>query len=110
MEAARSLEAPVVELHTGAYSEAVVSGEDARVAYELERLRRAAAHGSGLGLEIHAGHGLDFDNVGEVAAIPQIVELNIGHHLIGEAVFSGLAEAIRTMRAAIDAGRARVPA
>ncbi|HEX2726132.1 MAG TPA: pyridoxine 5'-phosphate synthase [Beijerinckiaceae bacterium] len=110
MEAARSLEAPVVELHTGAYSEAVLSDEDERVAHELERLGRAARHGSGLGLEIHAGHGLNFDNVGPVAAMPQIVELNIGHHLVGEAVFSGLAEAIRTMRRAMDAGRARIPA
>ena len=110
MDAARSLEAPVVELHTGAYSEAVASEEDERIAHELERLRRAAEHGSRLGLEIHAGHGLTFDNVGDVAAMPQIVELNIGHHLVGEALFSGLAEAIRTMRAAMDAGRARVRA
>jgi pyridoxine 5-phosphate synthase len=108
MEAARSLEAPVVELHTGAYSEAVASDENERIAHELERLRRAAGHGSRLGLEIHAGHGLTFDNVGDVAAMPQIVELNIGHHLVGEAVFSGLSEAIRAMRAAMDAGRARI--
>jgi pyridoxine 5-phosphate synthase len=107
MEAARSLAAPVVELHTGTYCEAVASGEEERIALEIERLRRAAAHGAGLGLEIHAGHGLNFDNVGEVAAIAQIVELNIGHHLIGEAVFTGLDYAIRTMRAAMDEGRAR---
>jgi pyridoxine 5-phosphate synthase len=110
MEAARSLAAPVVELHTGAYSEAVASGEDERVAQELERLRRAAEHGAGLGLEIHAGHGLNFDNVGDVAAMPQVVELNIGHHLVSEAVFTGLADAIRTMRAAMDTGRARIAA
>jgi pyridoxine 5-phosphate synthase len=72
---------------------------------ELARLRRAAEHGARLGLEIHAGHGLNFDNVGAVAAIPQVVELNIGHHLVGEAVFMGLSEAIATMRAAMDAGR-----
>jgi pyridoxine 5-phosphate synthase len=107
VEAARSLAAPVVELHTGTYSEAVASGDEQRIAQEIERLRRAAAHGASLGLEIHAGHGLNFENVGEVAAIAQIVELNIGHHLVGEAVFTGLDYAIRTMRAAMDEGRAR---
>jgi pyridoxine 5-phosphate synthase len=107
MEAARSLAAPVVELHTGSYSEAVASGEEGRIAHEIERLRRAAARGARLGLEIHAGHGLNFENVGDVAAIAQIVELNIGHHLVGEAVFTGLDYAIRTMRAAMDEGRAR---
>jgi pyridoxine 5-phosphate synthase len=105
MEAACALKAPVVELHTGTYCDTFIYGEEERVAHELERLRRAAAHGAGLGLEIHAGHGLTFDNVGPVAAIPQVVELNIGHHLVGEAVFMGLSEAIATMRAAMDAGR-----
>lgn len=109
MEAARSLQAPVVELHTGAYSDAAASDEEARIGHELDRLRRAAEHGTKLGLEIHAGHGLNFDNVGAVAAIAQIVELNIGHHLVGEAIFTGLDGAIRTMRAAMDAGRARIP-
>jgi pyridoxine 5-phosphate synthase len=108
MEAARRLEAPVVELHTGTYCDTYTYGDEARVAHELERLRRAAEHGARLGLEIHAGHGLTYDNVGPVAAIPQVVELNIGHHLIGEAVFTGLSEAISTMRAAMDAGRRRV--
>jgi pyridoxine 5-phosphate synthase len=107
LEAACSLAAPVVELHTGTYGEAVASGEEERIAHEIERLRRAAAHGARLGLEIHAGHGLNFENVGEVAAIAQIVELNIGHHLVGEAVFTGLDDAIRTMRAAMDEGRTR---
>jgi pyridoxine 5-phosphate synthase len=110
MEAARALEAPVVELHTGAYCDRFAAGEEERTAHELERLRRAAEHGARIGLEIHAGHGLTFDNVGPVAAIAQIVELNIGHHLIGEAVFAGLTEVIERMRAAMDAGRARASA
>ncbi|WP_414471200.1 pyridoxine 5'-phosphate synthase [Microvirga sp. M2] len=110
MEAACDLGAPVVELHTGTYCEAVAEGNEAKVAHELERLRRAAAHGAGLGLEIHAGHGLALDSVRPVAAIPQIVELNIGHSLIGEAIFMGLDEAVRAMRAAMDEGRAQVPA
>jgi pyridoxine 5-phosphate synthase len=108
VEMARSLEAPVIELHTGAYCDACTFGEEARAADELARLRRAAEHGAELGLEIHAGHGLDFNNVMAVAAIPQIVELNIGHHLVGEAVFTGLADAIRTMRRLMDAGRASI--
>ena len=107
MDAACELGAPVVELHTGTYCEAVASGDNARIAHELERLRRAAAHGAQIGLEIHAGHGLALDSVRPVAAIPQIVELNIGHSLIGEAIFMGLDEAVRAMRAAMDEGRAQ---
>jgi pyridoxine 5-phosphate synthase len=110
MDAACDLRAPVVELHTGTYCEAVVDGDPARIAHELERLKRAAEHGAGIGLEIHAGHGLALDSVRPVAAIPQIVELNIGHSLIGEAIFLGLDEAVRAMRAAMDEGRAQVPA
>jgi pyridoxine 5-phosphate synthase len=110
MEAAVALGAPAVELHTGTYAEVFLAAEEERVAHELERLRAAAAHGASLGLEIHAGHGLTFDNVGPVAAIPQVVELNIGHFLVGEAIFTGLEEAIRAMRAAMDAGRARAGA
>ncbi len=105
MEAARALEAPVVELHTGSYCDAFAFDDEARTAHELDRLRRAAEHGARLGLEIHAGHGLNFDNVRAVAAIPQVVELNIGHHLVGEALFTGLGEAIDAMRAAMDRGR-----
>lgn len=110
MDAACELGAPVVELHTGTYCEAVVAGDEAKVAHELERLRRAAEHGARLGLEIHAGHGLALDSVRPVAAIPQIVELNIGHALIGDAIFVGLDEAVRAMRAAMDEGRAQVGA
>jgi pyridoxine 5-phosphate synthase len=108
MDAACELGAPVVELHTGTYCEAVVDGDRARIAHELERLRRAAEHGARIGLEIHAGHGLTLESVRPVAAIPQIVELNIGHSLIGEAIFLGLDEAVRAMRAAMNEGRAQV--
>jgi pyridoxine 5-phosphate synthase len=102
LEAAVQLGAPVVELHTGPYAHAVT---DAEIAAEIERLRLAAEHGAALGLEMHAGHGLTFDNVGPVAAMPQLAELNIGHFLIGEAVFTGLGPAIARMRAAMDAAR-----
>ena len=102
LEAAAALRAPVVELHTGAYCEA--EGE-ARAAH-LERIRAGAAIAAGLGLECHAGHGLGFDTVGPIAAIPNVVELNIGHFLIGEAIFLGLDGAIRRMRALMDAARA----
>jgi pyridoxine 5-phosphate synthase len=102
MRAACDLGAPVVELHTGTYCEAFARGDEAAAARELARLRAAAAAGAALGLEIHAGHGLDFESVGPVAAIPEIVELNIGHFLMGEALFVGLEESIRTMRAAMD--------
>ena len=107
MEAARALGAPVVELHTGSYCEAAVAGDAARLAHELARIRRAAEHGAALGLEIHAGHGLTVESVGPIAALPQIRELNIGHALIAEAIFVGLAQAVRDMRAAMD--RARRP-
>jgi pyridoxine 5-phosphate synthase len=105
MEAARALGAPVVELHTGRYCEAVVAGDDARMAHELARIKRAAEHGAALGLEIHAGHGLTVDSVGPVAGLPQIRELNIGHALIADAIFVGLAQAVRDMRAAMDRAR-----
>jgi len=106
MDAASELGAPVVELHTGTYCEAVAEGDEIKIARELERLRRAAEHGAVVGLEIHAGHGLALDSVRAVAAIPQIMELNIGHALIGVAIFVGLDEAVRAMRAAMDEGRA----
>jgi len=101
LDAAVALGAPVVELHTGRYCE--VTGEARRK--ELARIAAAAAHAEKVGLECHAGHGLAYDTVGPVAAIPTIVELNIGHFLVGEAIFTGLAEAIRLMRALMDAAR-----
>ncbi|KMO10353.1 pyridoxine 5'-phosphate synthase [Methylobacterium platani] len=110
MEAARALAAPVVELHTGTYSEAVISGDAGRIRAELARLARAAEHGHALGLEIHAGHGLTVGNVGPVAALPQVRELNIGHALMAEAIFDGLDAAIRAMLSAMEKGRAGSPA
>ena len=102
LRAAADIGAAVVELHSGAYCDAPEAGRPAH----LQRLREAAALTERLGLECHIGHGLTFDTVGPVAAIPEAVELNIGHFLIGEAIFSGLGPAIRQMRQAMDAGRA----
>jgi pyridoxine 5-phosphate synthase len=101
VEAAREVGAKVVELHTGAYADAAPAAR----AHELDRLREAASFAAMIGLEVHAGHGLTFDNVGPVAALPQVAELNIGHFIIGEAIFIGLVPAIREMRARIIAGR-----
>jgi pyridoxine 5-phosphate synthase len=106
LDAAAALGAPVVELHTGAYCDAETG---AARTHEFERIRIAAAHAEALGLECHAGHGLSFDTVMPVAAIPTIVELNIGHFLIGEAIFNGLEGTIRHMRALMDRARADAP-
>jgi pyridoxine 5-phosphate synthase len=103
LDAAVEVGAPVVELHTGAYCDAET---DASRAHEFERILLAAAHAETIGLECHAGHGLSFDTVAPVAAIPTIVELNIGHFLIGEAIFGGLDGTIRRMRALMDRARA----
>lgn len=102
LDMARELGAPVVELHTGAYADAAPGA--AREA-ELARLVAGAAHAASIGLECHAGHGLTFDNVGPVAAIQSVVELNIGHFMMGEAMFIGLPATIAEMRARMDAGR-----
>ena len=102
LEASKALGAPVVELHTGAYANAS-GAERERL---LAKIREAAAYGESIGLEIHAGHGLTYENVKPIAAIPQIRELNIGHFLIGEAVFVGLEESICKMRALMDEARA----
>jgi pyridoxine 5-phosphate synthase len=106
VQASASLGAPVVELHTGAWCDALAQGESARAAAEFERLRAAAAQTAQLRLECHAGHGLDFDGARTIAALPEIVELNIGHFLIGEAIFVGLAHSVKAMRLAMDEGRA----
>lgn len=102
---AEVLQAPVVELHTGRYAELWLDGGFDAAKDELERLKIAAKEAVKRGIEPHAGHGLTFDNVKPVAAIPEIAELNIGHFLIGEAIFCGLEEAVRRMRALMDAAR-----
>jgi pyridoxine 5-phosphate synthase len=102
LDAAVSLGAPVIELHTGRYAELEGAAQD----LEFARIEAAAAHAEVIGLECHAGHGLTFDNVAPVAAITSVAELNIGHFLIGEAIFSGLDSTIRRMRWLMDKARA----
>jgi pyridoxine 5-phosphate synthase len=105
IEAAHRIGAQVIELHTGAYCDAHAEGHfDLRDA-ELEKMRDMAAFAHDLGLEVHAGHGLTYDTVSPVAALPQVMELNIGHFLIGEAIFRGLQPAIAEMRRLMDAAR-----
>jgi len=101
IDAAVRLGAPVVELHTGRYCELVGADQTA----ELRRITDAAALAAKNGIEVHAGHGLTYDNVAPIAAIPQVRELNIGHFLIGEAIFLGLGESVKRMRDAMDAAR-----
>lgn len=98
IDAARRTGAPVIEIHAGAYHEACAATDPARISHEFELIRKSAAYGASAGLEVHAGHGLTFHNVQPIAAIPEIVELNIGHFIVGEAVFMGLAEAVREMK------------
>ncbi len=105
LEAAKSIGAPVVELHTGAWCDALTHGQQEKADHEFGRIRVAAARAAELGIECHAGHGLDYATARKIASLPQVVELNIGHFLIGEAIFVGLGEAIRRMRAAMDEGR-----
>jgi len=107
IEMAKELNAPVIELHTGTYCEAFAHGDHKKADLELERLRKGAELAGRLGIEVHAGHGLDFATAEKLAEIPEIRELNIGHFIIGEAIFIGLTKAIAEMRAAINAGRAR---
>lgn len=101
IEAAAQAGAPVVELHTGAYANA----EGSALALELEKLRAGARRAAGLGLEVHAGHGLHYHNVQPVAAIPEIVELNIGHAIVARSIFDGLGRAVGDMRALMQAAR-----
>ena len=105
IEAAARIGAPVVELHTGAYCDAHNEGRFAERDAELDRLRRCAAFAHGLGLEVHAGHGLAYETTPPVAAFPEVMELNIGHYLVGEAIFTGLDSAIRRMREVMDRAR-----
>ena len=106
IEAAHRIGAQVIELHTGAYCEAHAEGRFDERDEELARLRDMATFGHNLGLEVHAGHGLTYGDVGPVAAIPELRELNIGHFLIGESIFVGLRTAIEEMRRIMDEARA----
>jgi len=110
IEAAHRIGAAVVELHTGAYCDLHAEGDLAARDEELKRLTEMAAFAADLGLEVHAGHGLTYDTVAPIAALPQIVELNIGHFLIGEAIFRGIKPAIAEMRRLMDAARLEVSA
>jgi pyridoxine 5-phosphate synthase len=105
IEVAARLRADIVELHTGAYCERALEDDAAGLAREIERLAAAARLAAGAGLEVHAGHGLTFNTVGLVARVPEIAELNIGHFLVGEAIFGGLPAAVRRMRALMDEAR-----
>jgi pyridoxine 5-phosphate synthase len=105
IEMAAKLRAPVIEIHTGAWCDAVVDRAEARAEAEWRRIVSGAALAQSAGLEVHAGHGLDYQTAEKIAALPQIVELNIGYYMIGEAMFVGLGETVRGMRAAMDRGR-----
>jgi pyridoxine 5-phosphate synthase len=105
-EAAASLRAPMIEIHTGAWCDALAEGHTDTVNKEWARIQEGVRIASDLGLEVHAGHGLDYASAETISALPQIAELNIGHFLIGEAVFDSLAETIEKMRAAMNRGRA----
>jgi pyridoxine 5-phosphate synthase len=105
IKASRRVGADAVELHTGTYCKAASEGDGARLQRELDRLIDGARAAAQAGLEVHAGHGLDYDNVIAVAAIPEIVELNVGHYLVGEALFVGLAESVSRMRRLMDGAR-----
>ncbi|MFG1398458.1 pyridoxine 5'-phosphate synthase [Roseixanthobacter pseudopolyaromaticivorans] len=108
IEAARALNADIVELHTGTWCDLRAAGKDADAESEFARLAAAAVQAADLGLEVHGGHGLDYGTARRMARLPQVVELNIGHYIIGEAVFHGLESVIRRMRDAIAQGRAHL--
>jgi pyridoxine 5-phosphate synthase len=107
IEMAARLRSPVIEIHTGAWCDALAEGRLAAADVEFARIREGARLAARLGLEVHAGHGLNYESAETIAALPEFVELNIGHFLVGEAIMVGLGEAVRTMRAAMDRGRAR---
>ncbi len=110
IEAAVALRAPVIEIHTGAWCDALAAGNAAAAAAEFDRIVRGAAFARNAGLEVHAGHGLDYLTAEKIAALSEIAELNIGHFMIGEAIFDGLESVVRTMRAAMDRGRGKASA
>ena len=105
IETAAKLRAPVIEIHTGAWCHAVIDGKIETAEIEWQRIVAGATQARALGLEVHAGHGLDYATAETISGLPQIVELNIGHYMMGEALFVGLADTVRTMRAAMLRGR-----
>jgi pyridoxine 5-phosphate synthase len=107
IEMAAKLRAPVVEIHTGAWCDAVVERRTAAADAEWQRIVAGVALARSAGLEVHAGHGLDYETAERIATLPELAELNIGYYMIGEAIFVGLAESVRAMRAAMDRGRSR---
>lgn len=108
IEMAARLRAPVIEIHTGAWCDAVVDGHEAKAESEWRRITAGARLARTAGLEVHAGHGLDYATAETIAGMAEIMELNIGYYMIGEALFVGLGETVRTMRAAMDRGRAKL--
>ncbi|WIW49109.1 pyridoxine 5'-phosphate synthase [Bradyrhizobium sp. 62B] len=107
IEMAAKLRAPVIEIHTGAWCDAVTDGHTAKAETEWQRIVAGVKLAKAAGLEVHAGHGLDNATAETIAGLPEIMELNIGYYMIGEALFVGLAETVRSMRAAMDRGRSR---
>jgi pyridoxine 5-phosphate synthase len=107
IEMAAKLRAPVIEIHTGAWCDAVVDGHTAKADAEWRRIVAGVSLARSAGLEVHAGHGLDYATAETIATLPEIAELNIGYFLVGEAIFVGLAETVRAMRVAMDRGRSR---
>jgi pyridoxine 5-phosphate synthase len=107
IELAARIGAPAIEIHTGAWCEAIAAGQLAHADAEWLRIREGARLARSLGLEVHAGHGLNYSTAETIAAVPEIVELNIGHFLVGEAIYAGLDAVVKNMRTAMDHGRAR---
>src|SRR5205085_10942038 len=105
IEMAAKLRAPVIEIHTGAWCDAVVDGHAAKAEAEWQRIKAGARLARAAGLEVHAGHGLDYATAETIAGLPEIFELNIGYYMIGEAIFVGLGETVHQMRAAMARGR-----
>src|SRR5882757_3375690 len=105
IEMAAKLRAPVIEIHTGGWCDAVVDGHRAKADTEWQRIVRGAALARSAGLEVHAGHGLDYATAETISGLAEIAELNIGHYMLGEALFVGIAETVRAMRAAMERGR-----
>ena len=110
IETAAALGAPVMEIHTGSWCVALAEGRSAEANAEWQLIRDGAQLAASLGLEVHAGHGLDYGTAETIATLPQVVELNIGHFLVGEAVFDGLFETVKLMRAAMNRGRKKAQA